>query len=74
MERGISYWRKNYRTSIESGDESALSRDYVYYDPIDTLPAAGQDWWRTQSDLGALDEVAAARARSSRELAVTQAG
>jgi lysine 2,3-aminomutase len=74
MERGISYWRKNYRTSIESGDESALSRDYVYYDPIDTLPAAGQDWWRTQSDLGALDEVAAARVRSSRELAVTQAG
>jgi lysine 2,3-aminomutase len=74
MQRGISYWRKNYRTSIEGGDEAALSRDYVYYDPIDTLPEAGQDWWRSQSDLGPLDEVAAARAKSSRELAVTQAG
>jgi lysine 2,3-aminomutase len=73
-ERGISYWRKNYRTSIEGGDEAALSRDYVYYDPIDTLPVSGQDWWRSQADLGALDEVAAARAKASRELAVTQAG
>ena len=52
----------------------ALSRDYVYYDPIYTLPESGQEWWREQSDLGALDEVAAARAKSSRELAVTQAG
>jgi lysine 2,3-aminomutase len=45
-ERGISYWTKNYRTSIESADEEALSREYVYYDPIDTLPGAGQAWWR----------------------------
>ena len=70
----MSYWRKNYRTSIEGADEEALSRDYVYYDPIYTLPESGQAWWREQSDLGALDEVAAARAKSSRELAVTQAG
>jgi lysine 2,3-aminomutase len=73
-ERGISYWRKNYRTSIESGDEAALSRDYVYYDPIHTLPASGQDWWQSQADLTELDEVAAARAKASRELATTQAG
>jgi lysine 2,3-aminomutase len=73
-ERGMSYWRKNYRTSIEGGDEAALSRDYVYYDPIDTLPASGQTWWRSRADLGALDEVAAARAKASRDLAVTQAG
>src|SRR3954449_1280706 len=45
-ERGISYWRKNYRTSIESDDTAALSRDYVYYDPIYTLGQAGQSWWR----------------------------
>ena len=36
-ERGMSFWRKNYRTSIESADTDALSRDYVYYDPIYTL-------------------------------------
>ena len=40
-ERGISYWTKNYRTSIESEDAEALSREYVYYDPIYTLPADG---------------------------------
>ncbi len=45
-ERGISYWTKNYRTGIESTDSDALARRYEYYDPIYTLPAEGQDWWR----------------------------
>ncbi|HKD96532.1 MAG TPA: lysine 2,3-aminomutase [Micromonosporaceae bacterium] len=45
-ERGISYWTKNYRTSIEAEDADALSRRYEYYDPIDVLPESGQDWWR----------------------------
>jgi len=44
-ERGISYWTKNYRTSIESEDVEALGREYVYYDPIDTLLEAGRRWW-----------------------------
>jgi lysine 2,3-aminomutase len=44
-ERGISYWTKNYRTSIEAADDEALTRRYPYHDPIDTLPAAGQEWW-----------------------------
>ncbi|MDX6325909.1 MAG: lysine 2,3-aminomutase, partial [Nocardioidaceae bacterium] len=44
-ERGISYWTKNYRTSIETADAEALSRRYEYYDPIHTLPEAGQRWW-----------------------------
>jgi lysine 2,3-aminomutase len=43
--RGISYWTKNYRTSIEADDADALSRPYPYYDPIDTLPPEGQEWW-----------------------------
>jgi len=47
-ERGISYWTKNYRTSIESTDEAALSRTYEYYDPIHTLPESGQAWWADQ--------------------------
>jgi lysine 2,3-aminomutase len=45
-EKGISYWTKNYRTSIEANDPEALTRTYEYYDPIHTLPAAGQQWWR----------------------------
>lgn len=44
-ELGISHWTKNYRTSIESGDPDALHRRYQYYDPITTLPPAGQAWW-----------------------------
>ncbi|MGH8793373.1 MAG: KamA family radical SAM protein [Stackebrandtia sp.] len=47
-ERGISYWTKNYRTSIEKDDAEALNREYPYYDPIHTLPEAGQKWWRDQ--------------------------
>jgi lysine 2,3-aminomutase len=46
-ERGISYWTKNYRTSIED-DATELDRSYPYYDPIDTLPETGADWWRKE--------------------------
>ena len=49
-ERGISYWTKNYRTSIESADLEALNKRYAYYDPIDTLPADGQQWWHDHRD------------------------
>jgi KamA family protein len=44
-ERGISYWMKNYRTSVEHDDPDALTRCYPYYDPISTLPPEGQHWW-----------------------------
>jgi lysine 2,3-aminomutase len=43
--RGISYWTKNYRTGIEYDDADALARRYEYYDPIDTLPTEGQEYW-----------------------------
>ncbi len=46
---GVSLWTKNYRTSLEAMDAEALRRTYPYYDPIDTLPAAGQQWWGEQS-------------------------
>ncbi len=66
--RGISYWTKNYRTSIEADDFDALSRTYAYYDPIHTLPQEGQTWWAEQnfdeSDLTA-DEVAVAAKRTA---------
>jgi lysine 2,3-aminomutase len=48
-ELGISYWTKNYRTSVEAGDPLALRREYPYYDPIHRLPEAGQRWWRERA-------------------------
>jgi lysine 2,3-aminomutase len=45
-DRGISYWTKNYRTTIEAEDSAALKKRYEYYDPIYTLPTIGQEWWR----------------------------
>jgi lysine 2,3-aminomutase len=71
-ERGISYWTKNYRTSIEGDDPEALSRFYEYYDPIHTLPESGQEWWRRH---GSLDETAlkaAEMAEASRRTAALQ--
>jgi lysine 2,3-aminomutase len=47
--RGISYWTKNYRTSVEPADPGALRRRFEYHDPIRTLPEAGRAWWREQS-------------------------
>ncbi|WP_051812868.1 KamA family radical SAM protein [Streptomyces sp. NRRL S-340] len=45
-ERGISYWTKNYLTSIEQDDPYALARTHEYYDPIQTLRPEGRQWWR----------------------------
>jgi len=65
-ELGISYWTKNYRTSIEASDPEALTRTYAYYDPIHTLPQAGQDWWREHAEDTLLEaEQAAAVSRQS---------
>ncbi|HEY4458499.1 MAG TPA: lysine 2,3-aminomutase [Pseudonocardiaceae bacterium] len=47
-ELGVSYWTKNYRTGIELADADALARQYPYYDPIGTLPEAGQQHWLDQ--------------------------
>jgi KamA family protein len=63
-ELGISYWTKNYRTAVEASDPLALDREYEYYDPIDTLPAAGQQWWREQFPAGAQAEPQVAAALS----------
>ena len=51
--RGISYWTKNYRTSIEADDPEALTRRYEYFDPISALPTEGQEWWRQRVAAGA---------------------
>jgi L-lysine 2,3-aminomutase len=47
-DHGISYWTKNYRTAIETGDDLMLGREYPYYDPIYMLPESGQAWWRAR--------------------------
>jgi lysine 2,3-aminomutase len=52
-EKGISYWTKNYRTGLEWDEPDALERRYEYFDPIHTLPEAGQQWWREQAARGA---------------------
>jgi len=53
--RGISYWKKNYRTALEIDDESALDRRYEYYDPIDTLPEEGRLWWKRHARPAAVE-------------------
>jgi lysine 2,3-aminomutase len=72
-ERGMSYWRKNYRTSIEGEDAEALSREFVYYDPIYTLPEAGQQWWAQHGGHDEAHAAAVEQARASREAAEAQA-
>jgi lysine 2,3-aminomutase len=49
-ELGISYWTKNYLTSVDKAEDrgEALQRRYPYYDPIATLPEAGRAWWANQ--------------------------
>jgi lysine 2,3-aminomutase len=71
--RGISYWSKNYRTSIEAADPEARSRQDEYYDPHHTLPPGGQPFW---AEHGRHDESAlkaAEIAEASRRTAALQA-
>ncbi|MCA0335936.1 MAG: lysine 2,3-aminomutase [Actinobacteria bacterium] len=69
-DKGMSFWRKHYRTSIEAGDDQALSREYVYYDPIYTLSEIGQNWWRRNTDMDALHAAAFEEAGASRHASV----
>ena len=54
--KGISYWTKSYRTGIEADDEGALTRRYEYLDPVYTLPAEGQEFWRKVLSSGSKEE------------------
>ncbi|QSR31179.1 lysine 2,3-aminomutase [Nocardioides sp. S5] len=72
-EHGISFWTKNYRTSIEADDAEALSRFYEYYDPIHTLPESGQQWWEEHGRLDEASLKAAEMAEASRRTAALQA-
>jgi lysine 2,3-aminomutase len=73
-EHGISYWTKNYRTSIERDDADALVREYEYYDPIHTLPAEGQAWWAehaADNTAAALATAAASRRAAEQQKLIT---
>ena len=72
-DKGISYWTKNYLTSIEWGNHAALSQQYEYYDPIHTLPAEGQAWWEEHGRLDESALKAAEAAEASRRMAALQA-
>ena len=50
-ERGISYWTKNYVTTLERDDPEAAERRYEYYDPIHTLPESGRRCWQDTPEL-----------------------
>ena len=65
----LKYW-KPIQTGIEQDDDTATQRTYEYYDPIYTLPAEGQAWWREHGG----DHLAAAeeRAAASRATAAAQ--
>ncbi|WP_345463794.1 lysine 2,3-aminomutase [Nocardioides marinquilinus] len=71
--RGISYWTKNYRTSIEMDEGHDMDTTYEYYDPIHTLPAEGQAWWAQHADLDTSALKAAEVAEASRRTAALQA-
>lgn len=53
-EKGISYWKKNYLTSIEAHMPEMLNNLYEYFDPIDTLPEGGKEYWSKFSDLNSV--------------------
>jgi lysine 2,3-aminomutase len=72
QEHGMSFWRKNYRTSIEGADTEALSHEYVYYDPIYTLPDSGQDWWREHGGVQQAHQAALSKAAASRKASIDQ--
>ncbi|MCK2244630.1 MULTISPECIES: KamA family radical SAM protein [unclassified Crossiella] len=43
-ERGITRWTRTHRTPLQR-DEGAEDRGHRYYDPIDSLPESGRQWW-----------------------------
>jgi len=47
--RGVSYWTKNYWTSVETMVGDPREDRHVYFDPIPSLPAEGQAYWLEQA-------------------------
>jgi lysine 2,3-aminomutase len=49
-----------------------MSREYVYYDPIYTLPESGQKWWHKSIDHEALLAASSEQAATSRYASESQ--
>jgi lysine 2,3-aminomutase len=61
-ERGISLWRREPEAGGGAAeDDRAPDLDCSYFDPIDTLPSKGREWWRGQA--GRSSDVATAVGR-----------
>lgn len=43
--RGISYWKKNYWTPIETNAGDPMREQYPYFDPVASLPPEGKAYW-----------------------------
>jgi lysine 2,3-aminomutase len=43
--RGISYWRKNYWTTVESMIGNPMRNRFSYFDPVASLPNEGRRFW-----------------------------
>ena len=70
--KGLRTLMGDLLTDAFYADTEALSREFVYYDPIYTLPEAGQAWWRGHGELDAVHAAAGARATASREASIAQ--
>ena len=46
--RGISYWYKNYWTTIEYMAKDPTKNRFMYFDPIVELPEEGKIYWQEQ--------------------------
>jgi lysine 2,3-aminomutase len=51
--RGISYWRKNYWTPVDTVNGDPMRHRFAYYDPVGELPEEGQRYWAAQVRDGA---------------------
>jgi lysine 2,3-aminomutase len=49
---GVSWWRRAKGTHVDSSDltRNLPEREHPFYDPIDTLPPSGQEWWIAHID------------------------
>jgi lysine 2,3-aminomutase len=61
--RGISYWRKNYWTSIEQSSSDPMTNRFMYFDPVAELPEEGKAYWTEQRRNSRLIRLAKSQSR-----------
>jgi lysine 2,3-aminomutase len=55
-ERGISQWMRDPGThrGAPADADAAVAEEFPYFDPIDTLPPSGREWWGATGKLRAM--------------------